>query len=222
VGHDHNSAALAVELREVVHNLAGIVRVQVPSWFVGENDFGAVEQRPGQSDTLPLSGTELSWPMMQTICKLQASEKRRGILATRPRSSQGGEKYVFQAAEVRHQVKHLEDKADCVRSQPCPLARRHHVNVLIVDEHAPLGGSNHTPNSQEQCTLARAAGPAHCHKLARSHGESHVVQGADLTAIGTVYFTNIDQFNHCLLFSQYFGWILLNGKHGWQVAGHNA
>src|SRR5215212_6872994 len=115
VGDHDDGLALRRQLLEDAHDLLGGLRVEVARGLVGEEDRGAVDERPGDRDALPLAAGELVRAVPDALAELHPLERLRGApapLVGRHAGVDERELDVVQCGRPRQQVERLEYEAD--------------------------------------------------------------------------------------------------------------
>ena len=110
-----------------------------------------------------------------------------------------GQLHVFQSGKIGHQIIELEHKADIVAAVGGELPGGVGGNLLIPQEHPPLGQSIHAAQDVQQSGFPRAAGAHDDAQLPLFHGKCGIPQGFNLHLAHAVDFFDpfkSDKFTH--------------------------
>ncbi len=97
--------------------------IEVASGLIGQNDFGIVDQRPRNADTLLLAAGKLRRKMIRAIFQAHALQGFQGFIFVGHAVEVLGEHHVLDRGEVGNHVKVLEDEADLLGAHTGQLFR---------------------------------------------------------------------------------------------------
>ena len=165
-------------------NVAALSRLPVGS--SASTTEGAVAERPGDRDALPLpsgeSGRQVRRPIRQADLVEQLSRP-----ATCPAygvSSQERRKlHVLHGSELVHQVEGLEDETELVAAKPCLRPFRHPVHRPFIEPDFAIGRCVETSEKMKQRRLPAAAGTGYRNGLAGPHAQVELVDGSDQSLV---------------------------------------
>lgn len=118
-----HGSTTSCKICEVGQDKFGILTVEVPGWFVGEQELWLVEQRSCQSRSLPFATAQLTRDMVDAVFETEVSDQMAGpterLAGREVFAGDRRGKHIFQNRQIRYQVKLLEYEADL----RCPKMR---------------------------------------------------------------------------------------------------
>ena len=155
----HSRGALAVELREQVHDLGAVPGVEVPGGLIGEQHQRPAGYRARHRDTLLLAARQLSGIVMDAVKQTHPLERLvHGMLALRGRHAAIDQRQldVPVHVEVADQVEGLEDEADRAGADPGALGLVESRHGLAGEDVAALARRVEQTENRQQRRLAAA------------------------------------------------------------------
>lgn len=153
---DHDDGlALSVELCEEIHDLASRDGVEIPGWFIRENDFRIIEEGAGDGDALLLSSGELAGHTRELVGESESVHERRrscesfGGIGSRIDSRECD---VFEGIEAREEIELLEDEPDFAIADigECLIVAEIRYIVSLEEESASGEGMEESDNIEER------------------------------------------------------------------------
>lgn len=158
---DHDDGlALSVELCEEIHDLASCDGVEIPGWFIREDDLRVIEEGTGDGDALLLSSRELAGHTREFIGESESVHECRrscesfGGIGSRIDSRECD---VFEGVETGEKIELLEDKtnfaiADIGERLIVPEIRY----IVSFEEESASGEGMEESDDIEECGFARS------------------------------------------------------------------
>src|SRR5688572_14888771 len=82
VRDEHDGAALSAKIPEKIQDRFAGVGIEIAGGFVGEDEFGIVDERAGDGDALLLAAGELAGAMFAAVFEADELERFHGAVAT--------------------------------------------------------------------------------------------------------------------------------------------
>jgi hypothetical protein len=159
VGNHHNRLPLRMQLPEDPHDLLAGRAVEVAGRLIGQEQGGAVHQRAGDGDPLPLAPGEFVGPVLHPVLQPDPGEglfrALAALLGTGARVDQG-QLDVMEGRGPRQQIKGLEDESDFLVPHSSQRIVRQPGDLLAVQPVAAARGGVEAPNQVHQGRLAGA------------------------------------------------------------------
>lgn len=112
---DHGVFALMMDAAEEVHDLGGVLGVEVAGGFVGEEDGGFVGEAAGDGDALALTAGEFFGHVIEAMAHADGFEEFCGAalaFGAGPGHFEHGHEDVFEGGEGGEEEEGLEDEAE--------------------------------------------------------------------------------------------------------------
>ncbi len=178
--HDAYTVLFVDELGEGFDDLEGKGGIETGSRFVGEDEFGIVNEGAGDGYALALAAGKLGGQVLESIAEAQTLEKLLGACFA------GGIQTAVQAQhqldvfldiEKVDQIVGLEGEADLLTPEPCALGFAQIAQWFASeDDLAPVGGEQAGDHGQ-QAGFARSAGADEADEFTGIDGEGDFVDG---------------------------------------------
>src|SRR5688572_9049885 len=114
-GDDERGAAFGAEGEQQFEHFLTVLRVEVSSRFVGEDQSRVVDQAAGERDALLFAAGQFRRTMLQTVTEADARKKfrrlRLGLCEWTSRHA-GGQHRILQSVKFGQQMVSLEDESD--------------------------------------------------------------------------------------------------------------
>jgi methylisocitrate lyase len=174
VAHEEESGAIfAAHLADQGQSLGGVLAIQIAGGLIGEDQLGAVGERPGHGDALLLAGGELARIVVETVAEPDAGQHLSGMSAVgATRAEAHAEDDIFQDGEPLEEIEGLKDIADFFGPEAVTagLAQRGHLGGIESD--ATGIGAEDAGDQMQEGSLARTALAAESELFARREGET--------------------------------------------------
>ena len=194
--HEDGGPQLAVHVLQGGQEHLGRVAVQGAGGFVGQDQFGVVDDGPGAGAPLLLPAGDLIGVLVQNVPDVQGVGHGLdlGVDGLGGRAADGeGQGDVLPDGEGVQEVKVLEDEAQVLPAELGQLLGPQPGDVLPIQ--ADGAGTHRVDGGDavEQGGLAGAGGPHDSQKLPVLHGKADVVDGAGHPAAVAVDFLDVFQ-----------------------------
>ena len=173
MGHDHEGA-FAAKVEKKVKDLGADGGIEVARRFIGQNDFRIVHQRAGNGDPLLLASGQFKGTVRKTVAEANGIQQGTRTIALGPpgcAKGVGGQKDVFDAVHLGHEVVGLEDESNVAGAKCCAGAFAQAVDVGVQQADGTRIGAVKPPEKMEEGGLARAGSAEDCKALAGGHGK---------------------------------------------------
>ncbi len=179
--HHQGDGLLAVQFDQELAEVQGRSVVQSASGFIGQQEFGLVNQSPNHGHALAFAPGELAGAMRQTGRKADAiQELARAVLGAIGRGGfakgQGRKQNIFKDRALSKEVMGLKDKADTLIAHGCELDVVEAANVLAIEIDLPARGPVQSADDVQESALARTGRADNRQALAMGDLKGDVVQ----------------------------------------------
>src|SRR5260370_3407834 len=188
VGDHHDRPTLGVELAEKFHDFETRFGVEVPGWFIGQQNRRVGHQRAGDGDALLLPARELVGEVAGSLQETDRFERGHGPLPPLlvVAGVDQGHLDVVHRARSRNQVVGLEDKADLSIANPGQLVIRQVGDVVAVENVAAGGRLVEAADQVHQRALPRTRRAHDGDELAFRDMQRNAFEGGYLHLAGAV------------------------------------
>ena len=201
VGNNHQRGHLThMKVFEKLQDILGISPIQVPCWFVGEQECRGVHECSGDRGALHLAPTQLVRKVRGAVGN--ASEFH-GSLGGSSGFGQGlalelqRQRDVFENGQRREKIEKLEYNADILTPVACPIGLIHGMQRLVAYMDFAAGGHVQSAQQMQQGALAAPAFSCDCDKCALFYTECGITQGVHgllaLIRVGTPDVFQVDK-----------------------------
>lgn len=145
VGHQNQGDIFfAARVLDQIDDLLLMPRIDIGRRFVCQQEFWAICQRAGDSDTLLFADRKLRRTMMQPVTEADPLEQLLGPIWLRATRGEGHSKqHILQSREARQQIKSLKDVTNLVGSKTVAASFGKAGNVVPIDmDRAGIGPSD--------------------------------------------------------------------------------
>ena len=158
---DEGDVLLAVEVEEEGGEGVGVVAVEGAGGFVGEEKFGAVDERADDGDALAFAAGELAGAVVEAVGETDVGEERLGAstggaAAAGVGIGEGGDEDVFQHGALGQEMVRLKDEADLLVADARELEVVEAPEVFAVEEELAGGGAVEGADDVEERAFAAA------------------------------------------------------------------
>ncbi len=160
MGDHEDGVAGFVELAENVDDDFFVCLVEVAGGLVSENEFGLIDERASDGDTLLFTTGKICGEMLEAITEADPLEGFDGLRFVGDGVEILGEHDVFQRSEIRHEMKLLEDETDFFCTVADKFGFIQARDVLAVDDDAARSGRVEAAENIDERGFA-GAGRAH-------------------------------------------------------------
>ncbi len=175
-----------MESAEKIDDLVAGVRIQIARGFIGQDQFGIVDERSGDGYPLLLAAGELAGPVVQAVPQTDASKQLfppRFGLRGRDSCEAGWQTDVLQGIQLGQEVVGLEDKADFEITESGQLASGERGEVLAGEKDISPGGYVQTSQKVEERALPGAGRPPKGGQFTSRHGEVDAAENLDAPVV---------------------------------------
>jgi hypothetical protein len=121
--------------KEVDDSVAGFV-IEIAGGFVGEKNFGTVEEGPGESDALLFPTGELRRVMMKALGEADFFQEAGGDVANAAFTAQfEGNHYILDGGESGEKLEILENETDRFTAEACSIIFVQRTEIATIEQH---------------------------------------------------------------------------------------
>lgn len=191
MGDENDRASLGAEFGEEGEDGETGLGVEISRGFVGEDDFGVIDEGSGDGDALHLAAAELERGIFEAIGETDAidgGESAGGAFGGGDPRVDHGELDILEDIEFGEEIKGLEDEADFGVAEFGEAIFGGLGGIDAIDDHASRGGGIEAPEEVHEGGLAAAAGADDGGVFALFDEEIDVVEGGDFLFTDAVAF----------------------------------
>jgi len=197
--HD-DRLARTVEFEEDFEDLLARRGIEVPGGLVGEQDYGRIDDGPGDGDALACATRKLAWKMKDAMVESQSGQDVTGPILdlcglSKPvghgRTDQHGHGDIFQDCQFRQKMVELEDETEGSVSKVVAIDAWGCEDIPLSEDNGPLVGSVQRAQEVQERAFTASGGPHDGKELSFAHLEVDALQHGHLDHIEPIGFVQI-------------------------------